>query len=221
VSDGREALAPAQSETARVEAFSDGVFAIAITLLILDVKVPREMVSSAALTRALHDAWPSFFAFLTSFAVIGIMWLNHHRLFTLIRRSDHTLIVLNLLLLLGVTFVPFPTALLAEYLGHPGERVAALFYNGTFVGLSIVFNGLWHYASQGRRLLGENCTPEMAEQQTRQYRYGPLMYAAALAVAFVSVGLSVALDLGLAVFFALPLRGSGPAPPARTSVAPR
>jgi len=109
-----------EKETARIEAFSDGVFAIAITLLILEIKVPQEAGSEEALTKALARQWPSYVAFLSSFATIGIMWINHHRLFTHIRRIDHGLLVLNSLLLLAVVVVPFPTALLAAHWGGPG-----------------------------------------------------------------------------------------------------
>src|SRR5690348_10117444 len=97
-------------ETARIEAFSDGVFAVAATLLVLDLKVPHDAAGGQGLVRALAGEWPAYLAFVTSFAFIGIMWINHHRLFTLIRRSDNLLLVFNGLLLLGVTFVPFATA---------------------------------------------------------------------------------------------------------------
>src|SRR5437899_1855756 len=103
---------PMQTETARIEAFSDGVFAIAITLLILEIKVPG--LQQGRLAGALLRQWPSYLAFLLSFVYIGIMWMNHHRMFTHIRRSNDTLLLLNLLLLLGVTVVPFPTAVLAS-----------------------------------------------------------------------------------------------------------
>src|SRR5213593_915772 len=98
------------SETSRIEAFSDGVFAIAITLLILDVHVPT--ISQGNLGSALTRQWPTYVAYLISFSFIGIMWVNHHRLFNHIRRSDNGLLFSNLLLLLGVTIVPFPTSLL-------------------------------------------------------------------------------------------------------------
>jgi uncharacterized membrane protein len=103
-----------RDDTARTEAFSDGVFAIAITLLVLDIKVPHDLPENTSLLRALLNQWPIYMAFLTSFATIGIMWLNHHRMFRYIRRVDHWFLVLNGLLLLGVTFVPFPTSLAAE-----------------------------------------------------------------------------------------------------------
>src|SRR5260370_22524348 len=138
-----------EKETARIEAFSDGVFAIAITLLILEIKVPQEASSKEALTKALVRQWPSYVAFLSSFATIGIMGINHHRLFTHIRRADHGLLVLNALLLLAVVVVPFPTALLAAHWGHPGEKVAAIVYSGLFVVVAAFFNLLWRYAAGG------------------------------------------------------------------------
>jgi uncharacterized membrane protein len=140
-------------ETGRVEAFSDGVFAIAITLLVLNIQVPHDLPAGKSLANALIDQWPTYLAFVTSFATIGIMWINHHRLFAHIRRSDNPLLVLNGLLLIGITLVPFPTALLAAYIGHPDEQVAALVYGGTLVVIAICFNLLWLYASRGKRLL--------------------------------------------------------------------
>ena len=127
------------SETSRVEAFSDGVFAIAITLLILDVHVPS--ASQGNLGAALIRQWPTYVAYLISFAFIGIMWVNHHRLFNHIRRSDNRLLFLNLLLLLGVTVVPFPTALLAAHADAADRTVAAAVFNGTYVALAF-FNVL-------------------------------------------------------------------------------
>ena len=113
-----------EKETARIEAFSDGVFAIAITLLILEIKIPA--AGSGELSVQLLRQWPSYFAFVFSFAFIGIMWINHHRLFTHIKRSNNALLFLNLLLLLGVTAVPFPTAVLAQHLGQSDQRAAAM-----------------------------------------------------------------------------------------------
>jgi uncharacterized membrane protein len=128
------------SETARVEAFSDRVFAIAITLLILNLKVPSG--PAGHLGAALARQWPTYAAFLLSFFFIGIMWVNHHRLFNHIRRSDNGLLFLNLLLLLGITVVPFPTALLAAHYGTADRTVAAAVFNGTYVVLAVFFNVL-------------------------------------------------------------------------------
>ena len=112
-----------EKETSRIEAFSDGVFAIAIALLILEIKVPTAENDLAA---QLLRQWPSYVAFVISFAFIGIMWINHHRLFTHIRRADNALMILNLALLLGVTAVPYPTAVLAQHLNRGGQRTAAI-----------------------------------------------------------------------------------------------
>jgi uncharacterized membrane protein len=192
-----------QSETARTETFSDGVFAIAITLLILEVKVPRH-VPEGGLAAALFDLWPSYLAFVTSFVTIGVMWVNHHRLFTLIRRSDNGLLMTNLLLLLGVTWVPFPTALLAEYVGHPGDRVAAVVYSASFFVIAIFFQILWRYATGRGRLLGDDYDRDMVEWITRQYTPGPLAYVVALAVGLFNATASLLLNMLLALFFALP-----------------
>jgi uncharacterized membrane protein len=200
----------AANETARIEAFSDGVFAIAITLLVLDLKVPRELRGEAELWRALVAQWPSYLSFLTSFATILIMWINHHRMFTLIGRSDHRLMVYNGLLLLGVTVVPFPTSLIAQYLRHDGERLAALVFNGTYIYLAICFNLLWRCAAVGDRLLDRDASREAVSAIFDAYRYGPVWYVAAFALSFASVTASLLVNLGLAVFFALP-RGNAPA----------
>jgi uncharacterized membrane protein len=197
-------------ETGRVEAFSDGVFAIAITLLVLDIKVPRELPVDVTLAMALLREWPSYLAFVTSFATILIMWINHHRIFTLIGRLDDRLLFYNGLLLLGVTVVPFPTALVAAYLGHSGQYVAAAVYNGTFIVIAVFFNLLWRSASTGRRLLHAHANASRVEAITASYRWGPAIYTFAFALAFVSVAASLALNLALAVHFARPALGSRP-----------
>jgi uncharacterized membrane protein len=189
-----------QTETSRVEAFSDGMFAIAITLLILEIKVPA--AGQENLATALLRQWPSYLAFFLSFAFIGIMWMNHHRMFTHIRRSDDTLLVLNLLLLLGVTAVPFPTAVLAAHLGTAGQRTAALLYNGVFVVIAVFFNLLWRYAVS-RQLLDKSLTASAATI-SRQYAFGPLIYLICFVLAWVDVRISLALNVALAIFFALP-----------------
>ena len=197
---------PERNETGRVEAFSDGVLAIVITLLVLELHVPRDLTSEAALRAALAHEWPAYFAFLTSFATVGIMWVNHHRLFTLIGRVDHWLLMLNLLLLLTICIVPFPTAIVAEYLGSDGARTATLVLGGTFVFIAIVFNVLWRYASQDRRMIAPHVPQEVVDAQTRQYRLGPVFYLASFLLAIVSPLLSVGVNLAMAIFFALPLK---------------
>jgi len=192
-----------ESETTRTEAFSDGVFAIAITLLILEVKVPRHM-PEGKLWQALLEQWPSYLAFLTSFFTIGVMWINHHRLFTLIRRCDDALLFINLMLLLGVTWIPFPTALLAEYVGHPGAWIGAVVYSGSFFVIAIIFQVLWRYSTGRGRLLGDDYDRDMVGWITRQYTPGPFAYLATLIVGIFSATACLILNMLLAVFFALP-----------------
>ena len=191
------------SETGRVEAFSDGVFAIAITLLILEIKIPK--ASDGPLPLQLLKQWPSYFAFLISFSFIGVMWMNHHRLFTHIKRCDDMLMVLNLLLLLGVTVVPFPTAVLATHLGYGDQRTAALLYNGVYLFIAIVFNLLWRYAvSRNHHLLGKQVDSASVGRISTQYTLGPLCYLLCAVIAWISVPASLAGNIILAIFFALP-----------------
>ncbi len=193
-------------ETGRTEAFSDGVIAIAITLLVLEIRVPH-LAEGQSLADALWDIWPAYLAYIISFFTIGIMWINHHRLFRLIKRVDDVFLGLNTLLLMVITFVNFPTSLLAEYLDNSDERrTAALVYSGTFVVTAIAFNGLWRYASYHNRLIDRKTDLAQAHAITQQYNYGPLMYLTAFLAAFISVPLSLAINFGLAVFFALPGR---------------
>ncbi len=130
-------------ETGRLEAFSDGVFAIAITLLILEIRVPKlDHATDAALAAGLRALWPSFASYFVSFFVVLLMWMNHHELLRLVRGLDNPLMLCNGLVLLLVTFVPFPTAILAQYLGTPATNMAAGFYCGTFVAIGLAYNAL-------------------------------------------------------------------------------
>jgi uncharacterized membrane protein len=204
-----------EKETARIEAFSDGVFAVAITILVFGITVPRGLPAGQRLLPALLAQWPAFLAFLTSFATVGIMWINHHALFTHIRRSDHTLLVLNGLLLLGVTFVSFPTSLVAEYIQHRDAKTAALVYSGTFAVIAILFNLLWRYASHDNRLLRRDVDQRAVEAITKSYSWGPPMYLISFVLASISAEGSLILNMAMAVFFALPRapsRGGGTPP---------
>ena len=133
-----------EKETGRVEAFSDGVFAIAITLLALDLKVPEvKSLTPLALAQALWAKWPSYVIFLISFATILIMWVYHHRLFQSLKRADTWLLFSNGFLLLLITAVPFPTALAGTYLTTPAAPVACATYAGFFVLINLSYNLLW------------------------------------------------------------------------------
>jgi uncharacterized membrane protein len=140
------------------------------------------------------------------------MWMNHHRLFMLIRRVDHGLLVVNGLVLLGATVVPFPTALVAAYLGHPGQKLAALVYSATFLFIAFAYNILLRYATSERRrprlLRGDGSDPAVLAIRA-QYRFGPVFYAVAVVLSLKSAVSAVAVNLALALFFALPPRGAG------------
>ena len=197
-------------ETTRIEAFSDGVFAIAITLLVLQLKVPQESeVAEVPLVTQLLRQWPAYVSYIISFAFIGIMWINHHRLFTHIRRSDNNLMILNLLLLMGVTLVPFPTAVLAEHLGHFDDQPAAMFYSAVYVVIAVFFNLLWRYAVHKGRLLDADCDRESVEEISKKYALGPLLYLVCFGLAWISVAASLALNVALAVMFALHVGARG------------
>jgi TMEM175 potassium channel family protein len=190
---------PINNETARVEAFSDGVFAIAITLLILEIHVPPS-ATTGGLRMALIHLWPSFLAFLASFFTIGIMWVNHHRLFTLIRTNDNGIMMLNLLLLLGISWIPFPTALLAEHLLGTDARTAGVLYAASFFFIAIVFNVMWRYAVRTKGVMDHVDVHGI----TRQYSLGPIMYGVLIGVAMLNGVACLVLSLLYALYFALP-----------------
>src|SRR5262249_22190872 len=202
--------------TARLEAFSDGVFAIAVTLLVLNLHVPleAEVKSKTDLFSALGLQWPMYLAYATSFAFILVMWINHHMLFQLITRTDHPLMLINGLLLMLIAAVPFTTSLLAAYMQSPSrinQREAAIVYNGAYVVIAIVYNVLWRHASHKRRLLDDRAHAAQVKRITDAYRLGPLWYIAALLLALVHVPASLLLNIVLAVYFALPRTHAEPA----------
>lgn len=187
-----------QRETGRVEAFSDGVFAIAITLLVLELKVPPvdRNTSGQALGDALLRLWPSFAAFLTSFAAILIMWMNHHGIFRMVRRVSGPFLAANGFLLLTVTFVPFPTAVLASHVLGPSSTVAAAFYCGTYVLVSIAYNALWDAATRGG-LLRSGVPESHVRKIRRTYRAGFFVYVAATGLALWNAHAGLALSTTL------------------------
>ncbi len=193
-------------ETGRLEAFSDGVFAIAVTLLVLELRapLPTALHEGERLWDVLRHEWPAYLAFATSFATILIMWVNHHNLFALIRRTDHAFLLLNGLLLATVTVIPFPTQVLAEYIREPDARTAAIFYAGTFLAMAVAFNRLWWYAQRDGRLLVPDVDPVVIRTINQQFRLGPLTYVVALVVAALQPIVGFALVMLLAVYWALP-----------------
>jgi uncharacterized membrane protein len=197
------------SETARVEAFSDGIFAIAITLLVLQVAVPdpERTGHGTYLLRALLQLWPSYLGYLISFVTIGIMWVNHHSMFLLIQRTDRYFLLLCVVFLMFIAFLPFPTALMAEYLSQPqGRRLAVAVYSASFVCIALAYNALWWYAAWNGRLLDSNADREAVRNISRRYLMGPLAYGISFALAFVSAWASLAIHGLLAAIYVLPVR---------------
>jgi len=187
----------------RLEAFSDGVFAIATTLLILDVTVPPG--SGAHLAHALVKEWPAYLAYTTSFLTIAVIWVNHHAMFSKVTYADRRLVFTNAVFLATVAFIPFPTRLLAEYIRGPdGARTAAIFYGLTFVVLSVIFNLTWRAIAIDRRLVRDDVPQSELKAIFRSFRPGIPMYFGATLVAFVSPVASAFLYLAIAVFYALP-----------------
>ena len=189
------------STTGRLEAFSDGVFAVAITLLVLDLSVNR---ATGHLGRALLEEWPHYATYVVSFLTIGIIWANHHQQFERIDHADRTLILLNLLLLLFVTLIPFPTGLLATYLRTPtDEEVAAIAYSCSLLAMGLAFLATNFWARHADLYAGW-----VEDHDVRYYRWrnvrGLGIYVAAIAVAFVSAPVSLGLCGLNAVYFALP-----------------
>ena len=185
--------------TARLEAFSDGVFAIAATLLILNVSVGQ-----GPLAGELLRIWPSYAAYAVSFVTIGIIWINHHTVMAQIGHVDRVFLVISVLFLAVIAFIPFPTRLLAESLQKPGDAQAAALAYGVVTTLTAVFfNILWRYAAHGRRLLRTDADPRTVEGIGRSYLPGPFLYLTATTMALVNPYLSAGLYGALALFYVL------------------
>jgi len=182
-----------------VEAFSDGVFAIAITLLILIIEPPK---SGQHLGHELLRLWPSYLAYAVSFLTIGIMWVNHHTIFRHFERVDRPLLLLNILLLMLIAFVPFPTRVAAEFIRSGDDRrAAALLYGITMTITAICFFAVWIYGS--RRLLRADADMREVSGITRSYLPGTPMYGTATLIAFASGTASLILFAAIALFYAL------------------
>ncbi len=181
---------------ARLETFADGVFAIAATLLILDVRADGDPLSGSLL-----HAWPSYAAYAVSFLTIGIMWVNHHTMFSQVARADRTFLFLNIGLLMGVAFLPFPTRLVAEHLQHEGAEAAALAYGITMILISVGFVSTWFYAA--RKLLRPDADARVVGGISRSFRPGIPIYAVATLSALISPWVAVSIYAALALFYVL------------------
>jgi uncharacterized membrane protein len=189
----------------RLEAFSDGVIAVAITLLALDLPIP-EPDRGGNLAHELAVRWPSFAAFAVSFLTIGIIWINHHAMLRRLAQVDHGTLLLNLLLLFSVCLLPFSTALMADYLkAADGERFAAAVYGGSLLLMSALFFAMQFRAMRLRpHLLRREITPEIRDAVLRRNAVGLLPYLVATAMAVVSPYLTLAVTAAIAVFYAVP-----------------
>ena len=187
-------------ETARLETFADGVFAIAATLLIIDVSVHAP---GGDLGSAILKAWPQYAAYAVSFITIGIMWLNHHDCMRQIGTIDRRFMTINLVLLMCIAFVPFPTRLIADHFHDEGLRAAAITYGVTLTTTAICFGSFWFYAARGNRLLADGADPQVISGISRSDLPGAPIYGAATLSALWSPKLAVALFGAVALFYLL------------------
>lgn len=193
------------SETSRIEAFSDGIFSIAATLLVLELKSPS---AGRPFWQGMLAQWPGFASFLLSFLFIGIMWINHHRLFTHVRRADDVLLLANLVLLLGVVWIPYPTLLMAQSVAAGDIRDAAILYNSSYLMIALLFN-LLLFTCIKRGLVDREYAG--VRGIAKQYAIGPAMYLLCLIVTWWNVPISLAINAGMALFFLLaPCKPSKP-----------
>jgi uncharacterized membrane protein len=190
-----------RAETTRLEAFSDGVFAIAITLLVLELHVPD--VGDGELWSALRDEWPQFAAYFTSFLIIGIMWVNHHSMFRQIVRADRVLMFLNLLLLLWMAMLPFPTDMVARYLTESSSNahVAAAVYSANLTLAAIAFSLLWARAVRAG-LVEQMMTSRQQWRSISRFSVGTVVYAATIGLSFVSAPVTLAVQFLIATYYA-------------------
>jgi uncharacterized membrane protein len=187
--------------TTRLETFADGVFAIAATLLILNVDA-QVGEQSGAIGHRLLEIWPSYIAYAVSFVTIGIIWSNHHTVMNQLGRVNRTFLLQNVFLLLCVAFLPFPTRLVAEHVRGGDElQPAALAYGGTMTVMAVCYITLWLYASHGRRLLRDDADARTVSGITRSYLPGTPLYLAATLLALASPIASVAVYAAIALFY--------------------
>ena len=189
----------------RIEAFSDGVFAVAITLLVLNLQVPQLAASvvSRELLPRLFELWPKLLLYVLSFVIVGIYWVAHHNTFNYIKRSDRILLWLNLLLLLCIVFIPFPTALIGQY---PEQQISVVIYGGTLVITGLVLQLLWWYATSNHHLVDRDIDPQLVQRATRRNLTAPLIYLLAIGVSFLSVQISLVFFILVPVLYIFPGR---------------
>ncbi|TQM21423.1 TMEM175 family protein [Chryseobacterium aquifrigidense] len=194
-----------EKETLRIEGFSDGVFAIAVTLLVLDLHFPEEnsIQNGNDLLIFLKNQWPAFLAFILSFFSIFIMWVNHHKIFKQIYSRNSAITFANGLILFLVSAVSYPTALLARYFDGEASSVVVALYTGIFVLINLAYNLLWFLATRNKKLLRPGITDTAIKKIHNNYLYGLPIYVMALILSFWIPALSLLIILGLWIFWAL------------------
>ena len=198
---GDEASLPS---TSRLEAFSDGVFAVAITLLVLDLHVGN---APGHLAHDLGAEWPHYATYVVSFLTIGIIWVNHHAQYELVACVDRPLLFLNLLLLLTVTALPFPTGILAEHLRSGSDaHIAAGVYAGSLLAMGGCFFSVWSYVLAHPQLLAVQLPADAIAYLIRRNLLGLVIYAAGVGLAWVYAPITLGLCGLAAVYYALPPR---------------
>jgi uncharacterized membrane protein len=190
----------------RLESFSDGVIAVAITLLVLGITIP-DPAHTASLTATLGQRWPEYAAYVISFLTIGIIWINHHVMINRLREADHAILILNLLLLMSISVLPFATGLMATYLKHPaGRSLAAAVYAGSFLVMAIMFLTLnRHILLREAHMIGTELTLAQRRQILTRSAGGSIPYLIATPLAFVSPYLTLAICGAVAVYYAFPV----------------
>jgi uncharacterized membrane protein len=196
--------------TNRLESFSDGVIAVAVTLLVLDIQVPV-LGPHESLLHALLNDWPHYAAYVVSFMTIGIIWVNHHAMIGRLARADHSIFILNLLLLMSIVLLPFATELMAAYLrASSGQSLAAGLYSGAFLLMALIFSALNRHILLARAHM---LSVELALEERRRILSRAIMglgpYLVATLVAFVSPYATLAICGAIAVFYALPVASGG------------
>jgi len=205
-----ETAAERQLGVGRLEALTDGVFAIAITLLAIEIGVPHiESTSGADLRDALIEQWPSYAAYAVTFFLIGAYWINHHRMFRLLQGVNHRFLILNILFLMAIAIIPFPNAVLADYLESPELRgVAAGVYGLAMMALALMFNAVWWYAASQESLLRPECDMGKVNKVLRSYVFGPFAYGVGLVFSFFAplVSLAIYVLIPIGYFFEGPVK---------------
>ncbi len=188
-------------DRSRLEAFSDGVFAVAITLLALNLTVAGPG-GHLSLADHLHEKWPAFLAYLISFFMIGIVWVNHHVLVRSIVKVDRVLLFLNLVLLLFVVLIPFATGTVADYFSRHdwNTRVAMMLYGGVFLGMSVGFGTIFEWTLHGQRV-HQPLPPERHWPARVRFVGGGLVYVAAIVIALFNDVASFVLIAAVAVYY--------------------